>query len=78
MSPVHIQVDREVSLRPSLIFPQRLDAFSQLTQENVSAAGHALIVAILFAACVWHARQQSAQRSAETEKLIPSNGRENL
>jgi hypothetical protein len=56
MSPVHIQVDREVSLRPSLIFPQRLDAFSQLSQQNVGA-GHALIVAILFAACVWHARQ---------------------
>jgi hypothetical protein len=57
VSPVHIQVDREVGLRPSFVFPQRLDAFSQLNQKNVSATGHALIVAILFAACVWHARQ---------------------
>ena len=56
VSPIHIQVDREVSLRPSFVFPQRLDAFSQLNQKNVSAAGHALIVAILFSACVWHAR----------------------
>ena len=46
MSPVHVQVNRWVGLRPSLAFPQRLDAFSQLTQENVSAAGHALILGI--------------------------------
>jgi len=66
MSSVHIQVDREVSLCPSLAFPQRLDAFSQLSQQNVGA-GHAFIVAILFAARVWHARQ--------IEEMSPANGR---
>lgn len=58
VSPIHIQMDGEISLRPSLAFSQRLDAFSQLNQKNVSASGHAPIVAILFATCVWHARQR--------------------
>ena len=59
MPSVHIQVNREVSLRPSLAFSQSLDAFSQLSQKSVSA-GHALIVEILSFACVWYARQKPA------------------
>ena len=58
---------RSVCVHP-YVFPQRLDAFPQLNQKNVSAARHALIVAILFAACVWHARHSLGSAQTRTAR----------
>jgi hypothetical protein len=64
MAPIHIQVNCEVSLRPSFFIPQGLDALSERKQKNMRAAGHALIVAVLFATCVWHARHENKRSSS--------------
>jgi hypothetical protein len=43
----------------SLVLP---NAFPNLNQESVIGAGHPLMVAIPFKACVWYARQQRIWR----------------
>lgn len=68
-------MNRKVGLRPSFVFSQRLDALSQPTQENVSAAGHALIVEILFAACVWHARQALGKSLSRNHESVQKGER---
>jgi hypothetical protein len=47
-----------------------LDAFTQLNQKDVSAAGHALMLAILFAACVWHARHRPVAGNWVANKVM--------
>jgi hypothetical protein len=52
VAPVHIQMNHQICLGPSLGFPESLDALPQLNKKNVAAAGHAPIVAIPSFVCV--------------------------
>ena len=57
----------EIRLCPAFLDPQCTDPSAKLDQERMSAAGHAPIVAILFAARVWYARQSERSSFEATQ-----------
>jgi hypothetical protein len=70
VSSIDVEVDGHIGLRPAFLSAMRSDAFSQLHQESMIAAGHALIFGVLFSRCVWHARhRKNASNDPDGELL---------
>ena len=56
MSAVHVEMNGQVGLRPSLLETKRPDPFPELDAEGMIAAGHAAMIDVSSALCVWYAR----------------------
>lgn len=63
MPTVHIEVDGHVGLSPTLGNAQHSDTLPEFDAKGMTAAGHALMMDILFLVCVWHARHSRSQIS---------------